>query len=138
MNTILLLLLIITTSSTIYFARLAITTGQKHDVQSNKLLKDYSIVLSAFLEFLRAQKDTINKENESHEYKTLKIKQHSLNSTENLKRARQMSQIELYSFLKSETSPNQRLKMIDTALDENDLDMVIRISEFENNKDNNH
>lgn len=138
MNTILLLLLIITTSSTIYFARLAITTGQKHDVQSNKLLKDYSIVLSAFLKFLKTQKDNINKENESHEYETLKIKQQPLCLTENLNRARQMSHNELYTFLKNETSPIQRLKMIDTALDENDLDMVIRLSEFENSKNNNH
>ena len=138
MNTTLILLLVITTSSTIYFARLAIATGQKQDARKNKLLNDYAIVLRAFLEFLRTQKNAINRENKSNKKETLKIKQQSLNPTENLNRARQMSQIELYSFLKSETSPNQRLKMIDTALDENDLDMVIRISEFENNKDNNH
>lgn len=138
MITVLIILLLITTSSTIYFARLAIATGQKQDARKNKLLNDYAIVLRAFLEFLRTQKNAINRENKSNKKETLKIKQQSLNPTENLNRARQMSQIELYSFLKSETSPNQRLKMIDTALDENDLDMVIRISEFENNKDNNH
>ena len=130
----LIILLLISTSSTIYFARLAIATGQKQDVRSNKLLKDYSIVLSAFLRFLKTQKDKMNKENESHEYETLKIKQQPLCPTENLNRARQMSHNELYTFLKNKTSPIQRLKMIDMALDEDDLNMVIRISEFENNK----
>jgi len=138
MNTILIGLLVITTISTIFFARLAIAPRQKQDARSNKLLKDYSIVLSAFIKFLRAQKNAINRENKSNKYETLKIKQQSLNPTENLNRARQMSHNELYSFLKSETSPNQRMQMIDMALDENDLDMVMRISEFENTKNNNH
>ena len=97
------------------------------------LLKDYAIVLRAFLEFLRTKKNAVNRENESYEYGYLKIKQQTLSPTENLNKVREMSQNELYSFLKSETSPNQRMRMIDTALDENDLDMVIKISEFEKN-----
>jgi len=138
MITVLIILLLITTSSTIYFARLAITTGQKQDARRNKLLNDYAIVLRAFLEFMRTQKNAINRESKSNKNETLKIKQQPLNPNENLNIARQMSHNELYTFLKNETSPIQRLKMIDMALDENDLDMVIRISEFENNKDNNH
>jgi len=52
---------------------------------------------------------------------------------EDIKKIKSMSSSEVYTYLKSKTSPSQRMKIIDQALDDEDYATVKIVSDFNNN-----